>query len=148
MGGKPKRIPTPEEYEKDKQLILSAYRAGMPMRRMYDKLGFTRTYITNMRNTLINEGLITEDEIKLASEKYFKENPNAQGLNKTKVRKPKGTEKAEKRHNKSLENREKVYELVKQGYALAQIARALEISEAGVSFHIKNLMKDRKNSKR
>ncbi len=145
MGDKPKRILTPEEYEKDKQLILNAYRAGMPMRRMYDKLGFTRTYITNMRNTLISEGLITEDEIKLASEKYFKENPNAQGLNKTKVRKPKGTEKAEKRHNKSLENRKKVYELIKQGYALVQIARALEISETGVSFHIKNLIKDRKN---
>ena len=148
MSGKPKRIPTQEEYEKDKQLILSAYRAGLPMRRMYDELGFTRTYIINMRDTLIEEGLITEDEIKLASKKYFKENPAAQGLNKTKVKKPKGTEKADKIHNQSLEKREKIYELVKQGYAQVQIAKTLEISQAVVSFHIKNLIEDRKNSKR
>lgn len=139
---KQKRIPTPEEYEKDKQVILSSYRAGLPQRRMIDKFGYTITYITKMRSTLINEGLITEEEIKSASAQYFRENPAAQGLDKSKVRKPKGNEKAEKRHNQSLENKEKVFELVKQKYAKSQIARTLKITETAVEWHIKALIED------
>ena len=118
------------------------------MRRMTAKFGYTRTYIAKMKEILIAEGLITEDEIKVASAKYYKENPNAQGLDKTKVRKPKGTEKAEKRHNRSLENREKVYELIKQRYTKAHIARTLEISETAVEWHIKKLIEERKSPKR
>ncbi len=143
MSGKPKRIPTLEEYEKDKQVILSSYKAGLPVRRMIARFGYTRTYISKMQNTLIAEGLITEDEIKSASIEYFKENPNAQGLDKSKVRKPKGTEKAERRHNKSIENREKVFELVKQKYIKAQIARTLGLSETAVEWHIKAIIKER-----
>ena len=96
-----------------------------------------------MKNTLIVEGLITEEEIKSASAKYYKENPNAQGLDKSKVRKPRGTEKAERRHNKSLEDREKVFELVKQKYIKAQIARTLGISETAVGWHIRALIEER-----
>lgn len=107
MSGKPKRIPTPEEYEKDKQIILSSYKEGLPVRRMIARFGYTKTYISKIKNTLIAEKLITEDEIKSASLEYYKENPNAQGLDKSRVRKSKGTEKAEKRHNKSLEKKKK-----------------------------------------
>lgn len=143
MSGKPRRIPTLEEYEKDKQVILSSYREGLPMRRMIARFGYTKTYISKMRTVLIEEGLITEEEIKSASEKYFKENPKAQGLDKSKVRKTNGTEKADRRHNKSLEYREKVFELVRQEYIKAQIARSLGISETSVEWHIKALIEER-----
>lgn len=141
--GNSKRGNTPEEYEKDKQVILSSYKTGLPVRRMIARFGYTRTYISKMRNTLIVEGLITESEIKSASEEYFRENPNAQGLDKSKVRKPKGTEKAERRHNKSVEDREKVLELIKQKYIKAQIARELSLSETAVKWHIDALIEER-----
>lgn len=143
MSGKQKRTHTPEEYEKDKQVILTSYKAGLPMRRMSDRFGYTRSYISKMRDTLIAEGLITENEIKLASAEYYKENPNAQGLDKSKVRKPKGTEMAERRHNKSLEDREKVFELVKQKYTKAQMARTLGLGTTAVDWHIKALIEER-----
>ena len=140
-----KRIPTSEEYEEDKQLILSLLKEGLPMRRMFARLDYTRTYITNMKKTLIAEGLITEEEIKSAFEQYMKENPAAQGLNKTKVRKPKSTEKAERRHNRSVENKEKVFELVGKRYNKTQIARTLQITATAVDYHIKKLIEERKN---
>ncbi len=143
MSGKTKKIPTPEEYEKDKQVILKSYREGLPVRRMIARFGYTRTYISKMKNTLIVEGLITEDEIKSASAEYFKKNPNAQGLDKSKVRKSKGTKKAERRHNKSIEDREKVLELIKQKYIKAQIARELSLSETAVKWHIDVLIEER-----
>ena len=139
------RTPTPEEYEEDKKIILNSYKEGLPMRRMKANLGYTKTYILKIRDILISEGLITEDEIKSASEKYYKENPAAQGLGKTKVRKPKGTEKAEKRHNLFLERKEKIYGLVKQKYIISKIAKMLGISETAVSRHIKILIEERKN---
>ena len=142
--GKPKRIPTPEEYEEDKQIILNAYKAGLPVRRMLAKFDYTKTYIANMKETLIKEGLITEEEIKSAFEKYIKENPPAQGLDKSRVRKYKGTEKTEKRHDKSLENKEKVFELVKQNYNKSQIARKLKITATNVEWHIKDLISEGK----
>ena len=142
---KSKKVPTPEEYEKDKQTILTSYKSGLPVRRMTANFGYSRSYIAKIRDVLISEGLITEDEIKLASEKYYKENPSSQGLDKRRVRKPKGTEKSEKRHKKSLENREEVYKLVKKKYIKAQIARKLQISERAVEWHIKKLIEERKN---
>lgn len=139
---KPRRIPTEEEYEKDKQVILNAFKNGLPIRRMLASFNYTRTYIAKMRDTLISEGLITEDEIKLASAQYYKENPKAQGLDKSRIRKPKG-KKAERRHNRSLENKEKVFELVKQKYTKSQIARELEIHLSSVRSYIKALIEER-----
>lgn len=142
MSGKPKRIPTQEEYEKDKKVILDAFKNGLPIRRMLARFDYTKTYITKMRDTLISEGLITEDELASASAKYYKENPNAQGLDKSKVRKQKGREKAEARHNRSLENKEKVFNLVKQKYAKSQIAREMGITETAVSWYIETLISE------
>lgn len=141
--GKQKKIYTPEEYEKNKKLILGFFRDGFPMRRIIAKTGYTKTYVAKIRDALIAEGLITEEEIKTASEKYYKQNPSAQGLDKSKVRKPKGREKFENRHNQSLARRERVLELVKQGLTKAEIARTLEISETGVSWQIKKLIEER-----
>ena len=140
--GKPKRIPTQEEYEKDKQIILNAYKAGLPVRRMLAKFDYTKTYITNMRATLIEEGLITEEEIKSAFAQYLKENPASQGLDKSRIRKNNGTEKAEKRHTKSLQDREKVLELVKQKYTKVQIAKILEATPTKVTYHINALIEE------
>lgn len=143
MSGKPKRIPTQEEYEQDKQIILEAYRQGLPVRRMLNKFNYTRTYISKMRSVLIAEGKITEAEMQAASEKYYAENPSAQGLNKSKVRKPKGTEKSEKRHNRSLERKNRVLELAKQGYIKSEIAKKVGISETAVEWNIKRLIDER-----
>lgn len=141
--GKQKKNYTPEEYEENKKLILSFFRDGFPIRRINAKTGYTRPYIAKIRDDLIAEGLITEEEIKTASAKYYKENPSAQGLDKSKVRKPKGRKKFENRHNQSLEKRERVFELVKQGLTKTEIARMLEISETGVSWQIKKLIEER-----
>ena len=132
----------PEEYEKDKQIILNAYKEGLPVRRIEARFGYTRYYISKIKNILISEGLITEEEISVASARYYKENPNAQGLNKTKVRKPKDRKKAEARHKKSLEKRRKVLELVKQGKSKTQIARELEMNPSTVSWNIKLLTEE------
>ena len=145
MSGKPKRIPTQEEYEEDKQIILGAYRAGLPVRRMLAKFEYTKTYITNMRKTLIAEGKITEEEIKSASAKYYRENPSAQGLDKSKIRKTKGTEKAEKRHNRSLERKDKVLEIARKGYIKSDIAKIVGISETAVEWNLKRLIEERSN---
>lgn len=139
---KPRRIPTEDEYLKNKQVILDAFKNGLPIRRMLARFNYTRTYIAKMRDTLISEGLITEDEIKSASAQYYKENPNAQGLDKSRIRKSKG-KKAERRHNRSLENKEKVFELVKQKYTKSQIARELEIHLSSVRSYIKALIEER-----
>lgn len=69
---KPRRKPTPEEYEQDKKIILASYKAGLPGRRMEDNFGYSRSYIKKMRETLIYEGSLTDDEIKEASAKYYK----------------------------------------------------------------------------
>lgn len=134
---------TPEEQIEDKEKILASFKEGLPMRRMEAKFDLAKSYISRTKQTLIAEGLITEEEIKLASGEYYKEHPNAQGLDKSKVRKPKGTEKAERRHNKSLEDREKVFKLVKQKIIVAQIAKKLGLSKTGVRWHIKNLIAER-----
>ncbi len=143
MARKQRKPRTPEEQIKDKEIILAAFKEGLPVRRMEAKFDLAKSYINKMKQTLIAEGLITEEEIKSASQKYYKEHPNAQGLDKSKARKPKGTEKAERRHNKSVEDREKVFELVKQRVIKAQIAKRLGISETGVNFHINNLIEER-----
>ena len=137
----------PEEYEKDKQIILNAYKEGLPVRRIEARFGYTRYYISKIKNILISEGLITEEEISVASARYYKENPNAQGLNKTKVRKPKDRKKAEARHKKSLEKRRKVLELVKQGKSKTQIARELEMNPTTVSWNINILIEEGKIKK-
>lgn len=143
MKGKPKRIPTPEEYEEDKKIILKSFQEGLPIRRMIARFGYTKGYIVKIRNFLIAEEKISEDEMKLASEKYFEENPNAQGLDKSKVRKSKGNKKAEKRRQKSEQDREQVFELVKQQYIKAQIAKTIGISEGAVRWHINSLIQER-----
>lgn len=136
---KPRRKPTPEEYEEDKKIIKAAYEAGLPKRRMKAMFGYTETYIKKIRETLLSEGSLTDDIIKVASEKYYKENPNAQGLNKTKVRKPK---KIKGKHNKTLEKRERIFELVMQKLSKTQIAREMQLSLTGVSWHIDELIKE------
>ena len=136
-----------EEYEKDKQIILNAYKEGLPVRRIEARFGYSRSYISKIKNVLIAGGLITEEEISIASAKYYKENPNAQGLNKTKVSKPKDRKKAEARHEKSLEKRNKVLELVKQGKSISQIARELQVSPTSVSWNIDILIKECKIKK-
>lgn len=139
---KPRIIPTPEQYEKDKQVILNSLKAGMPTRRMSANLGYTRTYINKIKDTLIAEKLITQEEIETALENYFRENPAAQGLNKTKVRKPKSTEKSERRHENSIQKMEKTFELVKQHYTKTQIAKELSSSLTAVDRYIKALIED------
>ena len=139
---KPRKIHTPEEYEKDKQVILSLFKAGIPMRRMLIDLGYTRTYINKIKSTLIAENLITQEEIEIALEKYLKENPPAQGLNKTRVRKPKNTEKSERRHDNSIQKMEKTFELVKQQYTKTQIAKELGLNMNTVARYIKDLIED------
>lgn len=148
MSNKSRRIPTKEEYEKDKEIILSSYKAGLPVRRMIAKFNYTRSYIIHMKDTLISEGLITEDEIKIAFENYLKENPAAHGLDKSKVRKHEETKKAEKRHSQSIEKKEKVFELVRQRYTKSQIAKKLKITLTSVSTYIKMLIEERQNSRR
>lgn len=145
---KPKRNLTPEEYEKDKQVILKSYKSGLPQRRMVANFGYTKSYINNMKRTLITEGLITEEEIKTALAKYLEENPPAQGLDKSKARKPKGTGKAEKRHSKSVERKEEVFRLVKQGYTKSKISKMLGIIETTVGRYIKSLIEERQTSNR
>ena len=136
------RKPKPIEYEEDKQIILNAFKVGTPMRRMVDKFNYTMGYVKSMKKTLVDEGLITEEEIKSALAEYLKENPVAQGLDKTKVRKPKGREKAEKRYNRAVENKEKVFELVKQKYNKRQIAGKLGISPTSVNYYIEDLINE------
>lgn len=143
MGRKQRKPRTPEEQIEDKKIILASFKEGLPMRRMEAKFDLAKSYINRMKQALLDEGLITEEEIKLASQEYYKEHPNAQGLDKSKVRKPNGTEKAERRHNKSLEDREKVFELVKQKIIKAQIAKKLGMSQTGVDWHIKKLIEER-----
>lgn len=141
------RIPTEEEHEQNKKTILEMLQQGLPGRRIEAKLDFSRSYIKKIRESLIAEGAITEEQIQVASKKYYAENPNAQGLNKTKVRKPKSTEKAEKRHARSMASRERVFELVKQGYAQVEIAEELEVSETSVKWHITALIEEGRISK-
>ncbi len=139
---KPRRIHTPEEYEKDRQLILSLFKAGIPMRRMLANLGYTKTYINKIKNTLIAENLITQEEIEIALEKYLQENPPAQGLNKTRVRKQRSTEKEESRHDQSMQKMEKTFELVKQQHTKTQIAKELGSNITTVDRYIKALIED------
>lgn len=143
MSRKKRKPRTPEEQIEDKKIILASFKAGLPVRRMEANFDLAKSYINKMKQTLIDEGLITEEEIKLASQGYYKEHLSAQGLDKSKVKKPKGTEKAERRQSKSLADREKVFELVKQRVIKAQIAKRLGISETGVRWHIKSLIAER-----
>lgn len=128
------RTPTAEEYKKDKELILEAYKKGLPMRRMMVNFGYTRTYIIRIKEVLIKEGKLTESEIEIASNEYYKGNPMAQGLDKSRVRKEYGTEKYDRRHNACLKKKEQVFELVKQKYIKARIAKELGMTETAVDF--------------
>ncbi len=137
-----------KKYEKDKKVILKSFKEGLPMRRMIERFGYTKTYVTNMRNTLIKEGILTEGEIKSASAQYYKEHPSAQGLNKTKVRKSTKTGKAEIKHKQFLENRETIFKLVKQKYTKLQISNLLKMNKYTVDWHINELIEERKTPKR
>lgn len=141
MGRQGKK-PTQEEIERDKPIILKMFQEGLPMRRMQVNLGMCRSYIMKIRDLLISEGLITQEEIKKAHNKYMAENPPAQGLDKTKVRQKSNTEKSDARRKISLARRENVFKLVKQGKSRIEIANELQVTETAISWDIKQLIKE------
>ena len=135
---------TEEEYEELKRTILKMSQDGIPVRRMQAQLNLSYSYIKKIRQLLISEGLITEKEIKEAFDAYMKENPPAQGLDKSRVRKEKDTKKAEIKHNNSIENKEKVLELLKQGKTRADVSYELKISGVTVKRYIDILVEEGK----
>lgn len=142
-------LPPQEIYEKDKKKILESFNNGIPMSRMAANFSYTRSYITKIRDILIEEGLITLDEIKEALEKYLAENPNSQGLNKSRVRKQKETGKREENRIRVLEIEKKILELAQlRKYSKSQISRILGISNTFTNNCIEKLKEERKNKRR
>lgn len=137
-----KRTPTKEEYREKKPKVLELLKQGFPMRRIQDKLDLTQYYAKQMREELIDEGLITREEIKTAFDKYMAENPPSQGLNKTKVYQRYNTDKADARHAKSLSRKETTYNLVKAQKSIVDIANELQTSETAVTYYIKQLIEE------
>lgn len=131
---------TQEEVEEDKNDILELRKKGIPYRRIIKELGRSMSYVKKIESILLEEGKITEDEIKLAVEQYFSENPVAQGINKTKIGKRSDTTKADIRHQKSIEKKEEICELIKEGYTQAEISRKIEMIEAVVHNIVKELI--------
>lgn len=140
--GTHKNRPTEEEYQEKKPQILKMFQDGIPMRRMEERLGMTIFYIKQIRNELISEGELTEEEIKVAYHQYMKENPPAQGLDKRKTRQKSNTQKAETRHAKSLAKKERTFELVKQKKAIVEIANELQVTGTTVIWYIKQLVSE------
>lgn len=135
---------TEEEVEEDKKDILRLREKGVPYRRIKQELGRSISYIKTIEAILIEEGKITGEEIELATERYFKENPVAQGINKTKVSKKGDTTKADIRHQKSLDKKEEIYQLLKQGYSQAEISHELKIIDAVVHHFVNKLISEGK----
>ena len=133
-------IPTKEEIERDKPIILKAFQEGLPMKRMEAKFGITLSYVKRIRKELIKEGLITQEEIKTAYDKYMAENPNSQGLDKRRARKKPNTERLEKKQAKSIANKEKVSELIKQGKSITEIAIQMQTSGTVISKRVNLLL--------
>lgn len=144
--GTHKNRPTKEEYEEKKTQILKMFQDGIPMRRIEERLGMTQFYIKKIRDELIFEGRITKEEIKLAYDRYMKENPPAQGLDKRKVRQKSNTHKAEARHAKSLAKKEKTFELVNQRKSITDIANELQTTRTAIIRYIKQLVDENRLS--
>lgn len=135
---------TEEEIAEDKIDMLQMFKDGLPMRRIAYELGRPTSYIKRIREKLILEGKISQEEIDEAWKKYQKENPNAQGLDKSKVRKRNDSHKVEERHSKSLQKKDNTLRLLKEGYSRAQVAYELKVTETAVKHYVKLLIDEGK----
>ena len=124
---------TEEEIKKYKELILESLKSGLPLRRMVAQFDVSMYYIKKFRNELIEEGAITKEEVEEAYNEYMKEHPAARGLDGSKTRKPRSNEKSKEREAKALENKEKVFVILKNGKSIAETAQELQMADTSVT---------------
>lgn len=119
--------------ENDKKVILAMFKSGLPMRRMQAQTNYTSNMIKVTRRAIVEEGRITEAEIKEAYEKYMVAHPPAQGLNGEKAKDKSGNrEKSEKKNARKRENIEQTFLMIKNGAYKSEIANKLKVSATTV----------------
>ena len=129
--------------EKDKKEILAMFKSGLPMRRMQAQTKYTSNMINVTRRAIVEEGRITEAEIKEAYEKYMVAHPPAQGLNGEKARDKGGNrEKSEKRNARKREKIERTIQMIKNGACQSEIANELKVSAKTVRVYIDILISE------
>ena len=135
---------TTEEIEADKEDILEMLKQGIPYRVICEELGRAKSYVESVKKKLIENGDLLVEELEKARKEYKRQNPTAQGINKTKIYKRKVTGKAKKQNLKKERNKEKIAELFKKGYIQSEIARELGLSDSAINYYKKELIKEGK----
>ena len=123
--------------EKDKQIFrentLEMLRKGIGQNEIARKLGINAQYISNLKNTLIKEGFITQKEI---------DEKKAEALEKIREEKKKASRKKSKKElNQETENRRNlVLQKFKEGKTRSEIMRELGIPRTTICRYEKQLI--------
>ncbi len=116
---------TEEEIAEDMKDILEMLKLGTPYSVISEELGRSKNYIVKIKQMLIEDGKITQEEIDVYRAEYRRKRIKEKMLEKEKKENSVNEKSQKKEDNKQL-----ILEMFKEGYSQAEIARKLQVIDS------------------
>ena len=128
---------TEEEIAEDMKDILEMLKLGTPYSVIIDELGRSKNYIVKIKDILISNGEITQEEIDKARAEYRKNRIEKQMLSK-----PEKEKKTISRTQAKINNKQIILKMFKQEYTQTEIAEFLQVGESYIQRHKDELIEE------